>query len=185
VETALIRKRKLKGDIAEWGAYRLAEDEHGTWLFVPKGTAWNAFFADGRTASVQVGQGDNPEGCDVMFLVSREPVWWFPQWWSPGAFPWTLTVDICEPLSIVDGVAEYLDLEVDLFVLAAGGHGIADFDEFIDAHDADLIADARYTEVIAATAAVERALRARAEPFGEVGRAHFARGVSLGLDPIG
>ncbi len=182
MDTLGFRKRKLNGATGETRGYLVEEDEFGRWLFVPKGSLWVGTYADGTTATSEVGQGSAAEGCGVLFLLN-ESAMYLPQWWTKGHWPWDFTVDICCEQRLIDGVWEWTDLEVDLFLLNTGVHGVEDFDEFVDACHAGLIDAPTRDAAIDATATVERLIRNRAEPYSQ-GWDVFDRAQRLGLSPV-
>lgn len=145
-----------------------AEDDDGTWIGGRAGTrvAWRDETSYLETETT----------LDVAVLIPPS-AWWIAAWWSNG----DITVDVAAPARFERGIWVFEDLELDLYLLPSGSHGIVDVDEFLDAVDADqIVADER--EMALRTAGnLERMLKAREEPFGEVGWARFREAQALGL----
>lgn len=177
VETVLVRKVKRPSGNGLWAAYRLADDEHGSWLYVPRGSIYRG--TDGRTSGVcQVGQGDRrPMGAACVHLAPREG-WWFASWGLTQ-----ISVDISCPPVFTDHECRYVDLEIDLV-----GRGreveIYDEDEYEDARQAGWISAVEGRAARSATEQVTELMRAGREPFGRLGWDRLAAGQRLRLRPL-
>jgi hypothetical protein len=137
-----------------WTARVLGRDEFGTWLFCPQGARHERV---GGEASVLP--------CDAVQLLPAGE-WWAAWWWADEHW---VSVDVSTPPHW-DGTAwRYLDLELDLALPADGTVEVVDSDEFGAA-----VADGRIGTEMAgraagACAALRRAMRDGAEPFGRTG----------------
>jgi hypothetical protein len=177
VETTLVRKVKRPVGDGLWAAYRLAEDEYGTWLYVPLGSIYRG--TDGRTSGVcQVGQGDRrPMGAACVHLAPHDG-WWFASWGLS-----LISIDISCPPVFADGECSYIDLEIDLT-----GRGsevrIWDEDEFEDARRDGWISAAEGDAALSATEEVAAAMRTGREPFGRLGWERLAAAEQLRLRPL-
>jgi hypothetical protein len=177
VETVLVRKVKRPIGNGLWAAYRLAEDEYGTWLYVPRGSIYRG--TDGRTSGVcQVGQGDRrPMGVECVHLAPRDG-WWFASW-GLGL----ISIDISGPPVFAAGECSYVDLEIDLTCRARVVE-IWDEDEFEDARRDGWISAAEGAAALSATARVAELMRTGREPFGRLGWDRLAAANQLRLRPL-
>lgn len=148
------------GDHWAFDMQRLAEDEHGTWLWAPEGTELRR----GPERTVRVGAG---------FIKLIAPGQWWTAIWNDGGGGSDRTidvyVDIITPAEWDGDTVRMVDFDLDVMRRTDGTVAIADEDEF-DEHKLALdypdhvIAMARTT---AARIAVE--VEARVEPFGAAG----------------
>jgi hypothetical protein len=127
VASVLIRKVKRAGGSGLWGSYPVERDEHGVWLYTPRGSLYRGTTASGEVEVCHAGWPD-PPGAAVIHLVPTTG-WWFARWQDvpTGAH---VSIDICSPCEFSDGVWSYDDLELDLFKFRDGAWGLADQDEF-------------------------------------------------------
>lgn len=180
--TVFVRKRKRPSGTGTWSAYVIAEDEHGTWLFSPKGSLFRGEKDGEIVGIVQVAQGDRGEGRDALHLVPRHEKWWFTAW---GNFDDTLTVDICLPMTFDGTTWEYVDLEIDLWAVPSTGDvGVVDEDEFEEACAAGHIPPTDRQPALAATAELRGLIEAKQAPFNEMGFERLAAAGALCLPPL-
>lgn len=199
METTLIRKvKRPSGATGLWAAYVLDEDEHGLWLFSPKGSTFRAE-QNGRVLGVcEVGQGARAAGVAVMQLVPRH-AWWIAHVYGehePELFTWpssatpgkpgrrAVAIDICQPPTHLEGAWTYVDLELDLLADAAGAVFVDDEDEFKDRCDAGVISASDETSARAATSEMEARLRACDEPFNQLSWERFDSALAMNLPPL-
>jgi predicted RNA-binding protein associated with RNAse of E/G family len=95
-----------------------------------------------------------------------------------------MSVDVTTPSKRVRAGWEWIDLEIDLVRASDGNAGIEDGDEFADAFAAGHINHAERVEALRITPVLERMLRERAEPFGDVGRRRLSDALALGLPAL-
>ena len=178
-DVVFIRKRKRPSGSALWPTYRTGQDRFGTWLFTPQGSYFRAE-KNGAVGCCNVGSPVGP-GIAVMHLVPRTG-WWIATFWDQDEPRWSVTVDICTPPRLSDGVLTYIDLELDILVgRGTGDAQIVDEDEFAAACDGGSIPPAEAPA--ARQTANEIALLAGhgAPPFADTGarRLHAARELRL------
>jgi hypothetical protein len=182
LEVCFIRKRKRPDGNGLWSAYRLGVDRYGTWLFTPQGSLYRGERGD-VVGYCNVG---SPTGAGVAVL-HLVPVagWWIATFWDLSISAWGITVDICTPPRLLDGVWTYVDLELDVLVEAGtGAIRIDDEDEFLDACDRGFIP---VDESIAARSAADdltRMLAGVIEPFSSVGPQRLAHAIRQRLTPL-
>lgn len=174
MERATIRKLKLPDATGVWGAHVVAEDEHGTWFFTPGDSPIEWTNLEGKSKAWEF---------DVLSLIPPND-WWFGLWWGPSNHAVELSVDVAAPATRDGDVWSWLDLEIDVFRLDSGTVGIEDEDEFEESCAAGWISDHERAESLRITPVIERMLRERTEPFGDVGREHLERAIVLGLAPL-
>lgn len=175
-----IQKRKRPDGRGTWAGYLVAEDEHGLWLFTPKGSLYRGESAAG-VSYVEVGQGDRSAGVDVLHLAPRN-AWWFAAWHVVDE-P-TVTVDVCLPPIVLGRRLCYIDLEIDLWKQRTGAYGVADEDEFEDACDAGWIDADERVGALEATAELRRRLSVEDPVFDAIGWDKFDRAIDLCLDSL-
>ena len=153
-------------DLLHWGfeAFRLGEDEHGIWVWVPAGsTRWKG------TESYP------PTPADAVFCAPHEG-WWHLHYNGADA-KFSHFVDITTtPRWVGDDRYEMIDLDLDVVVDQAGAIVVEDEDEFEEhqvlySYSHDMIARA-----LSETRLVVTALEQRAEPFFEVAAEWLRRG---------
>lgn len=181
-EVTFIRKRKRPDGNGLWSAYLLGVDRYGTWLFTPQGSLYRG--EKGEVVGYCNVGSPTGAGVAVLHLV---PVsgWWIATFWDLSFSTWSVTVDICTPPDLLDGVWTYVDLELDVLVNAGtGAIRIDDEDEFLDACELGFIpAD----EALAARSAADeltRLLAGSIEPFSSVGPQRLADAMTHGLPPL-
>ena len=181
-EVNFIRKLKRPDGCAVWPVYRTGEDRFGTWLFTPKGSLHRGEKA-GVAAYCNVGSPVGP-GVAVMHLVPRAG-WWIATFWDQAESRWSVTVDICTPPRLADGVWIYTDLELD--VEADSGTGeiqVVDEDEFAAACDGEFITAGEAVAARHAADQVARLVRDAAGPFAGAGHRRLHAAMRLGLAPV-
>jgi hypothetical protein len=181
--TCWIRKRKRPSGDGLWGAYEVARDEHGVWLYTPEGSRYRGTARDGSVGHCFAGQPDAP-GLHVVHLVPSGAAWWFGLWkeWDGVRH---LSIDVCSPATPIGDEWAYVDLELDLYKSSDGTVGVYDEDEFDEAVAAGLIDDAERRACLDVAAQLEPRLRTHVDPLlDEVAWARLADAVSLGLPPI-
>lgn len=139
----------------------LGEDEHGIWLWGPRGRA--------------IRRGDEVVHTTREDSVALAPrgAWWFASWWL-GHRAVELYVNINTPVERRGSDLVYVDLDLDVVRTVDGEASIVDQDEFAEhqvalGYPADLIAR---TEAEAATAL--RLVADRATPFDGAAAAAWA-----------
>lgn len=152
-------------DIIHWGfrAHYLGEDEHGTWIAVPRGTErWKG------------AERVRPTQEDAVFCASHE-AWWHLHYNGPTT-QFSHFVDIVTPaVWVSEDRYEMIDLDLDVVVRHDGRIEVHDEDEF-EIHQKqygyskELIAGA-----LEETEAVVAALGRKDEPFFEVAASWLAR----------
>jgi hypothetical protein len=181
-EVTFIRKLKRPDGCAVWPAYRMGEDRFGTWLFTPQGSLYRGE-KGGVAVHCNVGSPVGP-GVAVMHLVPQAG-WWIATFWHQAESSWSVTVDICTPPRLADGVWTYTDLELD--VLADSGTGdvqIVDEDEFAAACDGGFIAPGEAVAARQAADQVAQLVRDAADPFASVGPRRLLAAMGLRLAPV-
>ena len=168
VETVGVQKRKLNGATASWTGHLVAEDTFGTWIAAAAGTrvAWTDAASSFETEAT----------LDILVLIPPSQ-WWTAAWWTNR----DVTVDIALPARFDDGCWVFDDLELDLFLGATGSHGVVDLDEFFDEVQSGRITIEQSETCLRCASEVERMLKRREEPFGEVGWRRFSEATSLHL----
>ena len=179
----LIEKVKRPDGRGRWGAYVVAEDEHGVWLYTPQGSIFQAT-KDGVVSTCSAGE-PRPPGVSVLHLVPPS-AWWFARWQVSPTGVSALAIDICTPATFDAGERrwEYVDLELDLFKSSDGVVGIFDQDEFDDAVTAGEITPEEAAVCEATAAALDARLRRHDELFDELAWGRFAEAIRLDLPPI-
>jgi hypothetical protein len=81
VNTVGLRKVKRLAGAGVWRAYELGEDEHGLWLYTPKGSRYRGVDEAGRVVELEVGQGNRDAGCSVVGLIAPN-AWWIAVWYD-------------------------------------------------------------------------------------------------------
>jgi hypothetical protein len=190
MNTVGLRKVKRPAGAGVWRAYVLGKDEHGLWLFTPKGSRYRGVNQAGRVAELEVGQGNRDAGCSVVGLVAPN-AWWAAVWCDregcvPGRgdpLPY-IAIDVCTPPVLMAGEWVFEDLELDLQRSEDGRVWIDDEDEFAYACEAGLISDVERIAARSAADELHQLLAVSAEPFGTAGWdwLDYARG--LGLTPL-
>lgn len=182
VEIVVLRKIKLHGGVGRWAAHVVASDEHGRWLFSPKGTIYRGGMPGEPVVEIEVGQGTRNEGLHMLHLVPREPGW-IASWYEIDGIG-RITIDVGAPIEEIDGELAYVDLELDPFWKIGTEPFIDDEDEF-----AGVVATGTIDEPLAmhARTTADRLLErlcSQDEPFGSVGWDRFRTAVESGLEPI-
>ena len=108
-----IRKRKRQGGNGLWGAYEIARDEHGVWLYTPEGSRYRGTNPDQGVDECFAGQPEAP-GLHVMQLVPSGDAWWIGHW-KVYRGNYTLSIDVCTPAEVICNEWTCVDLELDLF----------------------------------------------------------------------
>lgn len=174
----IIRKVKRPQGFARWSAYAVAEDDHGLWLYSPPGTLFRSFM-NGVVGFNEVGRGSGAVAPPVLHLMPGAG-WWMAQWMYGGP----ISIEICTPPAPVDGEWVFIDLEIDPLLRPDGHLEIHDVDEFEEACRAGHIGDDEAAQARAATAEIERCLKARVEPFGQRGWDLLEIAMQLPLPPV-
>jgi protein associated with RNAse G/E len=151
------RRPHYRGDVR-----RLGEDEHGTWLWGPKGrTIWR-----GETGLFVAEQ-------DALFLVVPG-AWWSPGWWLEHP-EIEVYVNVQTPVEWEADRARAIDLDLDVIRFRDGRVEVVDRDEFDlhrqrDGYPEDIVASAEE-----AAAAVFDLVVANAPPFDGTAAGEWAR----------
>lgn len=177
-----MRKVKLGGAYGRWPAYEVGQDDHGSWLFCPKGTVYQGHPTEGPMVEIEVGQGTREEGLSVLHLVAPDR-WWIAAWYELDGVR-QVAVDVCTPPACDGDEWSYTDLELDLHWASDGKFGVFDEDEFEDAIEAGSITpdEAEHARITARDAL--ELLSTRGEPFGLTGWTTFDQSVAACLAPI-
>ena len=148
------------GDIPHWSfdMFRLGEDEHGVWLWMPTGTSM-------RRGTDPAILAPNP----AVKLITPDQ-WWTAIWNDGANSTYEFYVDIATPAVWEGDIVRLVDLDLDIAKRRGGGIEIHDEDEFelhqVEYGYPDHIIDKARTETARVAAAVERG----DEPFGTVAR---------------
>jgi hypothetical protein len=137
-----------------WDAEVLGEDAFGTWLFCPRGSR----HTKGNQRVVIL-------PCDGVQLLPKDN-WWAAWWWEDEHW---VSVDICTPPRLHGSTWQYVDLDLDLVLLADGSVEVVDQEEFDQAVSTGSIPRDMADEAAAACQAVRRAMSAGEEPFRSAG----------------
>jgi uncharacterized protein len=139
----------------------LGEDEFGRWLGVAAGDPW--WRADGSCAGVF----DGP-----LAKVVPDGTYWSACFYPADPL---VDVDVILPVTWRGDVLEEVDLELDVLRYADGSVRVRDRDEFERVRAAWSMPEEVVTQAEATCERLRALVEARAEPFGEVGRAWLAR----------
>lgn len=179
--TVLIEKAKRHDGRGRWGAYVVAEDEHGLWLYTPRGSTYRGT-QGGASSTCSVGE-PTPPGVPVLHLIPRQ-LWWFARWQVSPAGVSALAIDICTPATFDGRVWEYVDLELDLFKSSDGVVGIFDQDEFDEAVAAGEITQAEKAHCLEVAADLNARLQQHDRLFDDLAWQRFAEVTQLEVPSI-
>lgn len=182
MKSIVLRKVKRHPDgLRRWAAYDIGTDDHGTWLFSPKGTIFRGE-SEGEIGECEVGQGSGPEGIPVLHLM---PVsgWWMAEWATYSGSNLQNSIDICTPPRIIDGEWTWVDLELDI-TARDGRIEVHDEDEFAEACAAGVITREQATRAREATTDTTGWLTNYSEPFGLLGWDRLEAAIAMELPPI-
>lgn len=168
-----IVKRKLPDATGVFGAYRLTDDEFGTWFLTPARSPIRWTNLAGKGAAWEF---------DVVTLVPHDE-WYFALWWN-GHPTVEIGVDVTAPTVRNGSVWSWVDLEIDVHRYTDGRVETEDEDEFADSVSKGYISEREQAEALRIQPVVESMLRERTEPFGEAGRRRLSEAVALGLAPL-
>jgi hypothetical protein len=177
-----IRKRKRPSGEGLWGAYEVARDEHGVWLYTPEGSRYRGTNPDGTVGECFAGQPESP-GVHVMQLVPSGDGWWIGHW-KIYRENHTLSIDVCTPTEKVGDEWAYVDLELDLYKSTDGTVGIFDEDEFADAIAGGLISEHERRVCIDTAAELDARLRSVDPVFDDIAWSRLDAAIALQLPPI-
>lgn len=168
MESVAVQKLKLNGATASWSGHLFAQDAYGTWVAAAAGTrvAWRDDASSFETEAT----------LDIVVLIPPSQ-WWVAAWWTNG----DVTVDVARPATFEEGVWVFRDVELDVFLAASGSHGVVDLDEFLDEVERGRITFEEKESCLRCASALERMLKRRAEPFGNVGWERFREATSRPL----
>jgi hypothetical protein len=160
----------------------MGKDGFGTWLFTPKGSRYRGE-KPGVVGYCNVGSPIGP-GVAAIHLIPLTG-WWIATFWDESESSWSLTVDICTPPRLADGVWTYTDLELDVLVDAGTGDiQVDDEDEFVDACERGSITLDEAVAARQATDKIVQLVRELREPFASAGNHRLRDALMLGLAPI-
>jgi len=191
MNTVGLRKVKRPAGVwSVWCAYELGEDEHGRWLYTPRGSRFRGVDETGRVGELEVGQGNRDAGCTVVHLVAPN-AWWIAVWYDRAGYvpgrgnplPY-IAIDVCTPPVFTAGEWVYEDLELDPHRSEDGRVWIDDEDEFAHACETGLISDAERIAARSAADELQHLLLATAEPFATAGWDWLSYGRGLDLTPL-
>ncbi|GGN94613.1 hypothetical protein GCM10010112_84150 [Actinoplanes lobatus] len=147
-----LSKIKRPGGVYWFDLRHVAEDEDGTWLFGPVGSAWEAPHDRGALP------------VPVMVLLRSDRPW--AAWWVDDPADRRLEIDVCLPPEATSTGWRYVDLELDPVWHASDGRvEIEDRDEYEESRDAGWMSadDAELARVTAEECA--EVLRTGAQPW--------------------
>jgi hypothetical protein len=182
-EYRVLRKVKLDGSFGRWPAYEIAKDEHGLWMFSPKGTVYQGHHADGEVVEWEVGRPpQEPEGMAELWLLPPNDSW-AANWYEYRGVR-RIAVDVCKPSELIDSEWRFVDLELDPYWGSDGALGIHDEDEFVAACVAGLMSQDQADLARDTADRLLELLRSGVEPFGVHGWDRFEQGQNLGMPPL-
>lgn len=120
-------------------------------------------------------------GRPVLVLVPTDG-WWIANWTTGARLP--LAIDICTPPKLIGDEWTYTDLELDPYRTDDGVVGTDDWEEFVEACEAELISPDEERAARQTTAELERMIQDRVEPFGDVGFDLLAEMNAKSLAPL-
>ena len=177
-----IRKRKRPSGDGFWGAYEVAHDKHGIWLYTPEGSRYRGTNPDGTVHECFAGQPDRP-GLHVMQLVPEDDAWWIGHW-TVFSGKHALSIDVCTSAKKVGDEWEYADLELDLHKSSDTTVGIFDEDEFEDAVARGLISDEERRRCLDTARELVARLRVPDPVLDDLAWSRLEAAIALGLQPI-
>jgi hypothetical protein len=150
-----LEKIKRPGGVYVFNVEAFADDEWGTWLAAPRGTAWTAPHNAGTLAF------------DVVILIGHGQYW--VSWWVDDPADRRIEIDVCLPAERTRDGWTYVDLELDPVRHGSGLVEVQDRDEFAAACGERWIDPAIAPNAEETARSLEHALTVREEPFGDVG----------------
>lgn len=144
-----VTKIKTAGPELNWPAYRLGTDAHGSWLFVPAGTARH-------TAAGELSDTTQMDGVQLIAADRR----WVGWWWADGS----ISVEVMSSVELGPASVRYEALGLGAWA-AYGDHGLVD-EEY---EAAAPVGDEQDGPARATAERLRRRLADRVEPFGEKG----------------
>lgn len=181
MEAVKIRKIKRPDGVGVWGAYFVADDEHGSWLYTPRGSRYRGT-KDGMSSLCAAGD-PTPPGVSVMHLVPGDQ-WWFARWQVDPRGIAVLAIDVCLPPQRVGGDWSYVDLELDLFKSSEGVAGLFDEDDFARAVEAGSISHVESVHASAVAADLKRRVLAHDRLFDEIGWSRYREFAGVDLPSL-
>lgn len=171
--TAAVRKVKRPwGSGGRWSAYVLGDDEYGLWLHCPAASKHHQMAGDVWQVPWHGVQ-----------LIPRGE-WWVAWWWDHPQEGRLVTVDVCTPPRLVEGIWTYDDLELDPVDNEAGWLELVDVDEFEAAISQGWMTPDEAEAAQGAAGQIERAMRNSSEPFGRCGWRRLDEAIQLGRPPL-
>ena len=169
--TVGVRKLKRSGTSSTWTGHVLAEDHYGTWIGAKAGTrvAWSA------AASFET-ERETQAPIDIVVLIPQAG-WWIASWWTNAS----VSIDVALPARLGQGIWTFEDLELDLFLGPSGECGTVDIDELFEEVECGRVLTGERDTALRTAASLERMLKRREEPFGEVGWERFRVAVASDL----
>jgi hypothetical protein len=142
----------------------LAVDQWGTWLHLPRGSAFES------------PQGPGTMDLDAVALLDPGHPW--VPWWVERTEGRSVEVDICLPPVPFSEGWSFVDLELDVMGDEFGFVRLDDEDEFEAACDAGWMSADDAEVAVAAAKDIELALRRGREPFGAAGWARLIQALA-------
>jgi len=176
-----IRKIKRPDGNQLWQSYRVAEDDHGSWLYTPQGSLVRGTKA-GKSRVGSAGE-PVPPGVAVIHLVP-DGEWWFARWQVSPLGVAAVAVDVCLPPQLIENEWSYVDLELDLFKSSDGIAGLFDQEDFDRAVEAGHISPDEQAHALAVAEDLERRIVSGDPLFDELGWVRYDHCVSLSLPPL-
>lgn len=155
-----------------WGAYVVAVDDLGTWLFTPSGTVWR-----GEQAGAELNR--SPSTKHVLHL-SPHGDWWFARWDDAGV----TYVDLARPTVVSGDEWRYDDLYLDLYREGDGPFEVHDEDELAEAIALGHVDDDEVRQVEATRTRLLSAVAASTPPFDDGQWDRLRRASALDLAPL-
>jgi len=164
-------KRPDNGGARCWRAYLLGEDENGLFFHSQAGSIQH--LADGKPWRVPF----------PMVQLLTHGQWWVAHWFNDPDGRW-VGVDICIPVTLVNGTWTYVDLELDPVGNEEGFDFLEDLDEFEYACGQGWISNDEADAARRTAQQIEAMMNDGAEPFKSVGWRRLTEAAALSLTPL-
>jgi len=165
----IVKMRRPSGTTT-WVGYLVARDEHGTWLFTPRGS--ERLMLRERQAGLTTYEGDR------LHLAPRGE-WWFATWSTDG-----LELDVCLPPELGETDVRFADLKVDLLKDRDGRVSSKDEQQLEEGRREGWISAEEHSNALAVAGLLRSRLEDGAPVFDELGWQRRARAAAQGLPPL-